>query len=472
MAAKKAKTAKEVQKLLARKTHHVMDRLSGSEKKKMESLREGYKSFLSQCKTERESAAHIEKRAIAAGFKPASGKSKSKKFYSVYENKVIGLGVLGTESVEQGVNMVISHIDAPRLDLKGNPVYEDCNLALGKTHYYGGIKKYQWVSRPLAMHGVVILGNGSKIEVNIGESDDDPVFTILDLLPHLAKKAQYPKKLEEIVTGEKLNIVMGGIPYGTDAKGKNRIKLTVLDILNTKYGMVEEDLISAELEIVPAGKARDVGLDRAFIGGYGQDDRICAFTSASAIFETKPGKRAQVVLCVDKEEIGSFGSTGAGARVVLDFIGELLEKEGKTSERAIRRAMANSKILSADVNAAVNPDWQQVHDKRNAALTGHGICLSKFTGSRGKSGSSDASAEFVGEIRNLFNKHKVVWQAGELGKVDEGGGGTVALHLAKHGAQVLDAGVALLAMHSPMEIAHVGDLYSAFKAYKVFMEKA
>jgi aspartyl aminopeptidase len=469
--AKSESKAKELSKKLERKSTHVWDALSTVDKKKLEALREDYKTFLSDSKTEREAATDLIQRAAAAGFKPVGPKTKSKKLYRLYKNKVVGFATLGKRSVADGVNMIIAHIDAPRLDLKQSPLYEDTNIALGKTHYYGGIKKYQWVTRPLALHGVAITSKGKSVPIVIGESDDDPVLTVLDLLPHLAKKAQYGKKLPDIVTGEKLNVVLGGIPYGAEGD-KNRFKLTVLEILNKKYGLVEEDLISAEFEVVPAGPARDVGLDRAFIGGYGHDDRVNSFASFAALLEAKPGDKAQVVICVDKEEIGSYGNTGAGARFVLDFIGDLLEAEGVTGERAIRRAMAESKILSGDVTASINPDWQQVHEKMNAAFTGHGFVLTKFTGSGGKGGASDCSAEFVGEIRNLMNKNKIVWQAAELGKVDEGGGGTVAHYLARHGADVLDAGAPVLAMHSPFELVHVGDFYMTFKAYKVFLEKA
>ena len=471
MPTKKRVKTKDLEKKLVNKAQHVFDVLSASEKKAMEILRDEYKEFLTDCKTEREAASYIAKIANNAGFTKLPARLKKKKIYRSYKKKVVGIAKQGAQSAEKGVNIIVSHLDSPRLDLKQNPIYQDCNIALGKTHYYGGIKKYQWVTRPLALHGVVITGDGKSISISIGEKEGDPVFTVLDLLPHLGKKAQYGKKLDEIVTGEKLNIVMGGAPIG-EKGGKDRFKLMVLDILNKEYGIVEQDFTSAEFEIVPAGPALDVGIDRAFIGAYGHDDRICAFSSVAAILDSKAGKKAQAVICVDKEEIGSYGNTGASARFMLDFIGDLLALEGKNDERSIRRALANSKILSADVNAAVNPDWQEVHEKRNAAFTGHGIVLTKFTGSRGKGGASDASAEFVGEVRNIFNNNGVVWQSAELGKVDEGGGGTVAHYLARHGADVLDVGVGVLSMHSPMEIAHVGDLYMAFKAYKAFLQDA
>jgi aspartyl aminopeptidase len=301
----------------------------------------------------------------------------------------------------------------------------------------------------------------------------DPCFTVLDLLPHLAAKAQAEKKMADAIPGEKLNVVIGGWPIGAKDDGKDRIKLNVLRLLNEKYGLVEDDFVSAELEVVPAGPARNVGIDGAFVGGYGQDDRVCAYTGLRALLDLgKQPKRPAVCFFMDKEEIGSAGNTGAEGRFLLDFLGELLAREGKTSERAIRRALARTKVLSADVNAAVDPDWQDVHDKKNAAFVGRGICLTKFTGSRGKYGASDANAEFVGEIRNLLTANKAPWQTGELGKVDEGGGGTVAYLFARHGADVLDAGTALLSMHSPFELAHKDDIYSTYLAYLVFFAKA
>lgn len=463
--------AKELEKQLAFKPKHVFDVLSKNESTQLEQIREDYKNFLTECKTERKAADDIERRAKEAGFVPFTSRGNSRRFYHKYRNKVIGLAASGKKSIEEGANIIISHLDSPRLDLKQRPIYEDNNLALAKTHYYGGIKKYQWVARPLALHGVVVNSDGKVLEISIGEQEGDPVFTVLDLLPHLARKAQYGKKIEDAVIGEKLNIVIGGTPYG-EPKDKRRFRLAVLQNLNDRYGLVEQDLVSAEFEVVPAGSAKDVGLDRAFIGGYGHDDRVCSFTSVTALLKAKATDRTQVVFCVDKEEIGSFGNTGARARFVMDFIGELLELENKDGERAIRRALANSKVISADVAPAVNPDWKEVHDKWNAALAGHGIVVMKFTGSRGKSGASDANAEYVGELRNLWNRHKVLWQSAELGKVDEGGGGTVAHMLARYGADVLDAGPAVLSMHSPFELVHVGDVYMACKAYRAFLENA
>ena len=463
--------AREIEKRLAFKPKHVFDVLRKSESASMEQIRLDYKNFLTESKTERKAADYIEQKAKETGFVPFSSRGNSKKFYRKYRNKVIGLAVSGKKSIEEGVNVIVSHLDSPRLDLKQRPLYEDSNLALAKTHYYGGIKKYQWVARPLALHGVVVSSDGKVLEVSIGEKEGDPVFTVLDLLPHLARKAQYGKKIEDAVIGEKLNVVLGGTPYG-EPKDKRRFRLAILEHLNRNYGLVEQDLVSAELEVVPAGPARDVGLDRAFIGGYGHDDRVCAFTSVAALLEAKTTKRTQVVFCVDKEEIGSFGNTGARSRFIMDFIGDLLELENKDGERAIRRTLANSKIISADVGAAVNPDWKEVHDKLNAPLAGHGIAIMKYTGSRGKTGASDANAEYVGELRNMWNDHKVLWQSAELGKVDEGGGGTVAHMLARYGADVIDSGPAVLSMHSPFELVHVGDLFMAYKAYKVFLENA
>ena len=464
------KKAKDLLKKLEYEPKHAADSMSKSDWKKVESLREDYKKYLTACKTEREAADYMADLAKNAGYVEVTPDAEGGRLFQVYRNKTFMAAIIGEKSVEEGVNLVISHIDAPRLDLKQRPMYESCNLALAKTHYYGGIKKYQWVTRPLALHGIAFTRDGNAVPLVIGEKPDDPVLTVLDLLPHLAKKAQYGKKIEEAIVAEKLNVVFGGMPYG-ESKEKNRFKANLLSILHRDYDLTEEDLVSAELEIVPAGEARDVGLDRGFIGAYGQDDRICAYTSFAALLDSEKQGRTQVIACMDKEEIGSYGNTGAQGRFLLDFLGELLAREGKTDERAIRRAMANSLVLSGDVTAAVDPDWQEVHEKRNAAFTGFGLVLTKFTGSRGKAGASDASAEFLSRIRNLFNDTDVAWQPAEMGKVDEGGGGTVAHYVAAHGAEVLDCGPALLSMHSPMEIVHILDFYMTYKGYKAFLEK-
>jgi len=466
----KSKVYEQAKRTLVKSYLFAYDQFSPADRKQVEPFNEDYRAFLNAAKTERRAAREILRRATTAGFIPLTAKAKGNKFVQVYRDKIVGLAVVGSQALEKGVNLVVSHIDSPRLDLKQNPLYEEVNVALLKTHYYGGIRKHQWVARPLSMFGVIVTKDGKVIDVALGEDPAEPCFTVLDLLPHLSHKAQNEKKIVDAIPGEKLNIVFGGRPLGIADDGKDRIRLNILRLLHEKFGIVEEDFVSAELEIVPAGPARRVGLDGAFIGAYGQDDRICAHTSMRAIFDLpKAPKRTAVCLVLDKEEIGSVGSTGAEGRFLLDFLGDLLAREGSTSERAIRRCLANSKVLSADVSPALDPDWQEVHEKKNAAFIGRGICLTKFTGQRGKAGASDAHAEFVGEIRNLLNAHKVPWQTGEVGKVDEGGGGTVALFFACHGADVLDAGPALLSMHSPFEISHIDDVYSSYLTYKAFL---
>lgn len=469
----KSKEYQQAKKQFMRKLQFAHDLYSPTIRKMIEPFCDEYRAFLDAAKTERLAATEIVRLVKKAGFRELTAKSKSGNLFAVYRGKVVAVAVRGKQSTEEGVNLVISHIDSPRLDLKQNPLYEDLNVGMLKTHYYGGIRKHQWVTRPLAIYGVVVKADGTMIDIAIGDDPADPCFTVLDLLPHLAAKAQADKKIKDAIPGEKLNVVFGGRPLGKHEDGKDRIKLNILRLLGEKYGLVEEDFTSAELEVVPVGQARNVGIDGAFIGAYGHDDRICAYTSLRGILDiAKQPQRTAVCLFMDKEEIGSKGNTGAEGRFLLDFLGDLLALEGKDSERAIRRALANSQVLSADVNAAINPDWPEVHDKRNAAHVGRGICLTKFTGARGKAGSSDAHAEFVGKVRLLLNKHKVPWQTGELGKVDEGGGGTVAAFFARHGADVLDAGPALLAMHSPFELAHKDDVYSAFLTYRTFLEKA
>lgn len=469
----KSKLFKEVQEKLSRQVHPAHDQYPPTIRKAVDPFCKTYLDFLNRAKTERLAVAEIERTAQKAGFKALGPKTRGAKVYQTYRGKAAAIAYLGSQPLENGINLVVSHIDSPRLDLKPNPLYEDLGLALLKTHYYGGIRKHQWVARPLALYGVVVRHDGQTVKVALGDQSDEPCLTITDLLPHLSANAQNGKKFSEAIPGEKLNVVVGGRPLGDPADGKNRIKYHVLQLLQQKYGMTEEDFISAELEVVPAGPAREVGLDRSLIGAYGQDDRICAYTALRAITDlaTAP-KRTAVALFLDKEEIGSYGNTGADARFLLDFVGDLLARLGQGDERAIRRVLAGSQVLSADVNAAIDPEWPEVHDKLNAAQLGGGICLTKYTGSRGKSGGSDANAEFVGKIRRLLNEAKVPWQIGELGKTDEGGGGTVALFFAGYGADVLDAGPALLSMHSPFELSHKDDVYSAYLTYKTFYGKA
>ena len=434
---------------------------------------EEYKAFLDIAKTEREAVCEIKKTAETNGFVNAddfSGKKeiKGNKFYKIFKGKSIGLAVSGQTSVEAGINIIASHIDSPRLDLKQNPLYEDLDLALFKTHYYGGIKKYQWLNVPLAIHGVIIKADGEKLEITIGEDINDPIFAVSDLLPHLAGKAQQNKKVSDVFEGEKLNILCGSMPLGNDEL-KDRFKLGVLNLLYEKYGITEDDFVSAEIEAVPASKARDIGFDRSMIGAYGQDDRVCAFTELKALFDLKNPSKTAMALFFDKEEIGSEGNTGAKSNFLEDFILDLLSlNKEKTDYRTMRKSLINSQCLSADVNAAMDPNFKEVHEKMNAAKLGAGVCITKYTGSRGKAGASDANAEFISKILSNFNKNKIIWQTGELGKIDEGGGGTLGKFLAQSGMEVLDCGPALLSMHSPLEISSKADIYMTYKGYKSF----
>lgn len=436
-------------------------------------LNDQYKSFLDTGKTERECVSEIIKLAEKYGYRNIEEFIKGRemkqgsKIYANNKGKAVALFVIGKEDLETGMNIVAAHIDSPRLDLKPFPLYEDGGLALFKTHYYGGVKKYQWTSIPLAFHGVVIKKNGEKIEIVIGEEESDPVFFITDLLPHLAKDQQ-EKKMSEGITGEGLNVLIGSIPYGEQEN--ERVKNHILKILYEKYSIEEDDFTVAEIEVVPADKARDVGLDRSMVGAYGQDDRVCSFTTLKAILETENPARTAVGLFVDKEEIGSVGNTGMESKFFENIVAELLLLQvERYNDVILRRAMANSKVLSADVGAGFDPNYPDVLDKRNAAFLGNGVILVKYTGSRGKSGSNDANAEFMSEIRQLFNANDVRWQIGELGKVDQGGGGTIAYILASYGAEVVDCGVPVLSMHAPMEIVSKIDVYMAYKAYKAFM---
>ena len=462
------KKVEELRKRLIRKPQLAWDVLGPGEKENVFEFAERYKVFLDSAKTEREAVRVIEAFAKKKGFKDITRTRVGKRFYKTNRNKNIVLAVVGKKPLISGVNLIASHIDSPRLDLKQNPLYEEVDLAFLKTHYYGGIKKYQWLARPLAIHGKVIKKDGSHIDLQVGESDQDPVFTIADLLPHLAHKVQTEKKVSEAFEGEKLNVLVGTVPIGDD-ETKERFKLAVLQYLFETYGIVEEDLVSSEIEIVPAGKARDVGWDRSLIGAYGQDDSVCAYATLEAVGELKTTETTAVALFIDKEEIGSDGSTGAKSRFLEDFVADLFEVTGEQpSGTALRSCLMSSRALSADVNGALDPDYQDVHEKRNAARMGYGVCITKFTGSRGKYGSSDANAEYMAQIRKLFNESRVVWQTGELGKIDEGGGGTIAKFLAIYGMEVVDCGTPLLSMHSPFEIASKADTYMTYKGYRAF----
>lgn len=448
-----------------------------AEEQEMEKLAKLYRNFLDHGKTERECVTQIVKEAEAAGYesldaKLAKGETliAGDKVYAVGMKKIIALFHIGEEAIENGMNILGAHIDSPRLDIKQNPLYEDTDLAYLDTHYYGGVKKYQWVALPLALHGVVVKKDGGVVEVNIGESEDDPVVYITDLLIHLSGR-QLEKKAAEVIEGESLDILIGSRPLADipDDKKKEAVKENVLKILKDKYDIEEEDFLSAELEIVPAGKARECGLDRSMIAAYGQDDRVCAYTSLLAMLDMVAPKRTCCCLLVDKEEIGSVGATGMQSRFFENSVAELLEGMGKYSELTLRRALRNSSMLSSDVSAAYDPAFAEAFEKKNAAYFGRGIVLNKFTGARGKSGSNDANAEYVARVRRIFDDHNVAFQTAELGKVDFGGGGTIAFIAALYGMEVIDSGVAVLSMHAPWEVTSKADVYEAAKAYKAFL---
>lgn len=459
---------KELEKALKHTGKLAWDLLAPPEREEAFRFAETYKAFLDACKTEREAVREIVRQARGAGFGEAGGEG-GKKFFALNKNKSVALAVLGRAPLAEGIRIIVSHIDCPRIDLKQNPLYEEADMALLRTHYYGGIKKYQWVTMPLAIHGLVSKADGGILEVILGEAPDDPVFVINDLLPHLSAKAQDPKKITEAIEGEKLTVLAGSLPF-PDPAVKERVKLGIMDLLHRRYGIVEEDFVSAELELVPAAKARDVGFDRSLVGAYGQDDRASAYTSLKAALSLEDPPRSALILFVDKEEIGSEGNTGAKSLFLESVLRILMARAGlPPGEGLLKEILANSKALSADVDAALDPNYPEVHEKQNAGKLGYGVCLEKFTGSRGKYAASDARAEYVGEIRRLFNTSGVAWQMTELGKVDEGGGGTVAKFLAIYGMDIIDCGPALLSMHAPFEICSKADLFEAFKAYRAFL---
>lgn len=429
----------------------------------------GYLSFLNMVKTEREAVDFISRAALSRGFEPleqVTSISPGQKLLIRSKGKVCGLAIIG-EDLEAGFNLVASHIDSPRLDLKPRPLYEMDGLALFKTHYYGGIKKYQWLALPLALHGIVVKKDGSVVNIVLGEANDDFTFTITDLLPHLAKD-QMDKKMSEAIKGEDLNIIVGSRPGHSE---KDPIKQQIAELIKEQYGLEEDDFVSAELQLVPALAAREIGLDRSMIGAYGQDDRICAYTSMIAALEVEKPTRTALSLFVDKEEIGSTGNTGLQSLIIENITAEILHKAGKSDYYTVRKALAGSSALSADVNAAIDPNYPEVFEKMNCSFLGQGIALSKYTGSRGKYDSNDANPEFLAKIRKLLDDRQVVWQVGELGKVDLGGGGTVAQYMARYGMEVLDCGVALLGMHSPFEVASKADVYMAYRTYKAFLQE-
>ena len=446
-----------------------------------EKLIEEYKNFLNNGKTERECVQQIIASAEKSGYKDISAYSKLKagdKVYITKMNKAIALFEIGTDPIEKGLNILGAHIDSPRLDAKQNPLYEKDNITYLNTHYYGGIKKYQWTTLPLAIHGVVCKKDGTTINVKIGENPEDPVFCISDILPHLAQE-QMKDKASEFIKGEDLDLILGSVPpkrrFGPapakeEKREKEKSKKAVLAILKEMYGIDEADLESAELEIVPAGQARDMGFDRSFVLAYGQDDRSCAFTSAAATLACKAGKRTNCCLCVDKEEIGSVGATGMASNLFENMVAEIVAlTEDNYSELTLRRCLANSYMLSSDVNSAYDPLNSNLYDKENASALGGGVAFQKYTGSRGKSGASDANPEFIAKVRAAMDAADVAYQMAELGKVDQGGGGTIAYHAAKYGMNVLDAGIAVLSMHAPWEITSKEDLSQIFNCYKAFL---
>ncbi len=455
---------------------------TSADEQRLEEIAGGYRSFLDHGKTERECVTEIIAQAREAGYisleeASASGRTlhQGDKVYAVGMGKIVALFRLGRESLEAGMNILCAHIDSPRLDVKQNPLYEDTQLAYLDTHYYGGVKKYHWVALPLAMHGVVAKKDGTLLNICIGESEDDPVLYITDLLIHLSAK-QLEGKASEVIPGEKLDILLGSRPLtgdGGDAESeKNAVQENILRILRETYGIEEEDFLSAELEIVPAGKARDCGLDRSMIAAYGQDDRVCAYTSLLAMLETDDTDRSACCLLVDKEEIGSVGATGMQSRFFENAVAELLACTGSYSDLILRRSLKNCRMLSSDVSAGYDPSFSDVFEKKNSAYLGRGIVLNKFTGARGKSGSNDANAEYIARIRRIFDEDNIAFQTAELGRVDAGGGGTIAYIAALYGMEVIDSGVAVLSMHAPWEVTSKADLYEAFKAYRTFLKKA
>jgi aspartyl aminopeptidase len=451
----------------------------GKKRDEVFAFAEDYRQFISKCKTERECTAELYAEAVAAGFEDfdeavASGKKLKAGAKIVANNmgKGLALFILGKQPLEKGMNILGAHIDSPRMDLKQVPLYEDTELAMLDTHYYGGIKKYQWVTLPLALHGVICKKDGTTVTVNIGEKPEDPVFGVSDLLIHLSAD-QMEKKAAKVVEGENLDLLIGSIPAEKkDKDAKELVKANIASILEKTYGIDEDDFLSAEIEVVPAGAARDYGFDRSMIMGYGHDDRVCAYPSFRATLEVKKPEYTSVCLLVDKEEIGSVGASGMQSKFFENCVAELVNLSDDYSELKVRRALKNSKVLSSDVSAAFDPNYPSVMEKRNSAYFGKGLVFNKYTGSRGKSGSNDANAEYIAKLRNILDKNEVSFQTAELGKVDQGGGGTIAYILANYNMNVIDSGVAVLNMHAPWEIISKVDLYEALKGYIAFLKEA
>ena len=461
--------------------NNAWDAYPGDKKQEVYDFAENYRVFLSENKTERECVRTFVAQAKEAGFislEEAVAKGSilkpGDKVYADHMGKSLALFVIGSAPISEGMNILGAHIDSPRLDLKQNPMYEDNDMVLLDTHYYGGVKKYQWVTLPLALHGVVAKKDGTVVEINIGEQASDPVVGVSDLLIHLAGE-QLEKKGNKVVEGENLDVLIGNLPADqTDEEksAKERVKAQILELLKQQYEIEEEDFLSAEIEVVPAGAARDYGLDRSMIMGYGHDDRVCAYPSFEAILQMETPERTSVCLLVDKEEIGSVGATGMHSRFFENMVAEVLDRCGAYSDLALRRALQHSRMLSSDVSAAYDPNYPSVSEKKNAAYFGRGIVFNKYTGSRGKSGSNDANAEYIARLRRIFDDNGVAFQTSELGKVDQGGGGTIAYILANYGMEVIDSGVAVLNMHAPWEIISKVDLYEAYKGYVAFLREA
>ena len=462
----KNSVSKELKEKLFSKKKNGIFRMNDAELKSCDEFSESYKSFLNAAKTEREAVEQSVELLKQKGFKEYTigmKLSAGDKIYRINRGKAVIAAIIGSEPIESGVRLCAAHIDSPRIDLKQFPLYEDSEMARVKTHYYGGIKKYQWTAIPLSLHGVIIKSDNSSVKVNIGEDENDPVFCVTDLLPHLATE-QMKRNLAQGIKGEELNIVVGSRPFKDDETSE-AVKLNILNILNEKYGIIEDDFISAELEAVPAFKAKDIGFDRSMIGSYGHDDRVCAYTALSATLDCENPKHTVVTILTDKEETGSDGNTGLCSAYLKYFIADLAAEFGTEG----RTVLSASECLSADVNSAFDPTFPDVLERNNCAYINKGVCVTKFTGSRGKSGTSDASAEFVGRVRNLLDSKNVIWQTGELGKVDMGGGGTVAAYIANLNVDTIDVGVPVLSMHAPYEIVSKIDVYMAYKAFSVFM---
>lgn len=471
MAEKKTSEKKTAEKKEKKNNKNAWLKYTAAQVKEVFAVSEGYKKFISDCKTERECVAEVIRQAQAEGYKDLMTLKKVKAGDKVYANnmdKTVILFVVGSSPLEAGMKILGAHIDSPRLDIKQVAVYEDTEMAFLDTHYYGGIKKYQWVTLPLAIHGVFVKKDGTKVNVVIGEKEDDPVVGISDLLVHLSGD-QMAKTASKVIEGEDLNVNIGSIPLKNEEK--EAVKANVLKLLKDQYDVEEADFVSAELEVVPAGRARDYGLDRSMVYGYGQDDRVCAYTSMLALFHSEAAERTAACILVDKEEVGSIGATGMHSRFFENVVAELMDRMGDYSELKLRRALSNSVMLSSDVSAAFDPNYPGVNEKKNTAYFSRGIVFNKYTGSRGKSGCNDANAEYMAALRAAMEKNKVSYQTSELGRVDQGGGGTIAYIMAQYNMQVIDSGVPVLNMHAPWEITNKADIYEAMKCYEAFIKE-